>query len=177
MRCRECLVTFAADLADEVTIPDDVEKPKRADFKEWANVVSRQVESREDPRSYLQQVARATWNFVAWLTHARNATHYDAVQAVEATGHCVTLFVSAVLYAEQDGPSRCPDCGSYRMVGDMRWSDDRTEFIFMQLCESCGYETETHRDPVPDPESFADYEPPPPPPEGDSCRPLPYRRT
>ena len=148
MRCRECLLTFARELATDRMMEGESERPKTADFKAWVALVARRIESREKPRSYLKAVANTVWDYVSWLTHPRDATRNDGHQAISATIQVVTTFGAAVGRWERGEPDRCPECGSYRLHFDVRWSDegggdedgDDAELLSVSLCEACGWE-------------------------------------
>jgi len=144
MRCRECLLTFARELATERMMNGESEPPKTADFKGWVTLVARRIERREKPRSYLKNVANTVWDYVAWLTHARDATRNDGHQAIYATIRVITTFGAAVGRWERGDPDRCLECGSYKLFFDTRWSDEdndeHAKLLNITLCESCGWE-------------------------------------
>lgn len=50
MQCREALLSFARELATDEIAPEGVERPKTGDFKGWAQLVARQIESRSRDR-------------------------------------------------------------------------------------------------------------------------------
>lgn len=85
-------------------------------------------------RSYLRKLARETWDFVNWLTHAKNARYHDAELGVAAVEHFLATMSATLLRAGREDLGRCPRCDSYALAAGR--------------CRHCDWE---------DP----DYEPPP----------------
>lgn len=139
MRCRESLLAFVKDVADPSMIPAGEEPPKGGDFVHWTEAIARHVTPNSPRlRRYLQKTAAATWELVNWLTHEKNAIRFDAHIAVQATSSTLMALGMALVRHERGEPSRCPDCGSYRVVGDWRSEPD----AYVNLCEVCGWEAE-----------------------------------
>jgi hypothetical protein len=143
MRCREALLVFIKDLADDSLVPTGKETPKRADFVNWSALIADHLA--RGPRmarlrSYLKLSAQATWELVNWLTHTANATRFDAEAAHDATGHLLGLFGMALVRMERDQPDRCPRCTSYRLVSDFRHENGE----YVTLCAACGWESPQH---------------------------------
>jgi len=144
MRCREALLAFVRDQGDASIIPDGTEAPKRGDFVHWSALIADQVASGRHAsrmRSYLKTVAQVTWELVNWLTHAANATRFDAEAAHDATGHLLGVFGMSIVRAEKGAPDRCPRCSSYRLVSDYRHEDGENG-VYVTLCAACGWERE-----------------------------------
>lgn len=142
MRCRECLLAFIRDLAHEGMIPEGQIPPKRGDFIHWSEHVADAIAAGSgsaDLRSYLKSVARATWQLVAWLTHASNATRLDGRIAVNATEHVLASFAMALVRFERGVPDRCPQCSSYKLTSDYR-PEVNAESPYITRCEACGWE-------------------------------------
>ncbi len=145
MRLRECLIAYAQETSGDVTIPEGSESPKRADFKAWARLLVGTIApgaSAKEVRSYLNAMASETWDLVAWLTHAANATRTNAEIALDATRHLLDILTLGLIRAKRGDPLRCEDCGSYQVVHEYRLDEDETtiwdeEFL---LCEVCGWE-------------------------------------
>ena len=138
MRCRECLLDLVAATAKDEMVPPGEEVPKRGDFLYWSRLLANTVahgSSAERVRQYLKTVAEETWQLVAWLTHAKNATWADGKLAVDATENVLAAFSMAVIRHERGAPERCPRCSSYRLTTDYR-SDIDAE---VTLCETCGW--------------------------------------
>jgi hypothetical protein len=99
------------------------ESPKRADFIHWSEIIARTIahgSSAEEIRGYLRTLAKATWQLVNWLTHAKNAVRADAQVALESTAHTLATFGTTLLRHERGVPERCPSCLSYQVTLDFR---------------------------------------------------------
>ncbi len=75
-------------------------------------------------------MAVETWDYVNWLTHAKNAIRMDAEIGLKAVEHLLGVFTAARL--RQAGvPGRCTACGSYEVVGGVcrhcDWTDPSYE--------------------------------------------------
>lgn len=142
MRLRESLLAFVHDRAGDATVPEGVDPPRRSDFKGWSDllaVTASPGRSGAKVRRYLRTMARETWDLVAWLTHAANATRPDAETALKATENVLATFALGLLRATQGEPVRCPSCGSYRVV-EQHQRDEQGLLLdeTYLLCESCG---------------------------------------
>jgi hypothetical protein len=152
MRCREALLSFIHEAARDKFVRSGQTAPKRSDFIHWGELIVDVVaagRSASHRRSYLKSLVREAWEYVAWLTHARNAVPSDAVLAIEATGHTLTLLGMAIVEHEKGGPDRCPECGSYRILGDGWLSDDGSVWESKDVCASCDWESEVEREVLP----------------------------
>jgi hypothetical protein len=139
MRCRECLITFVRAAAKPAMVPHGQEPPKAADVLHWSELIADTVASGSraaEIRGYLKALARATWQLVAWLTHAANATRYDGTLAVDATYAVLNAFGAAILRHEQPTPDRCSRCSSLRITIVTHPEFDSGEAI---VCEGCGW--------------------------------------
>lgn len=119
VRLRECLISFAADVANEGLVPADEEAPKNADVVGWSDLLADRLasgSSAEHLRSYLKKMTKETWSFVNWLTHAKNARHEDAEFGLAAVSHLLASFTSARLRWSHEGHARCGKCGSYSVA-------------------------------------------------------------
>jgi hypothetical protein len=150
VQCRETLVSFVHGLQSEALVPEGEASPKSSDFIHWSEHIANAVapgSSNDDLRGYLKAVAKATWQYVSWLTHAKNAVRLDSDLAVETVGHLLSVFEQAIERKERGGPDRCPSCGSYRVVGDSRYDGQSARILHRRLCEACewteAYEPET----------------------------------
>ncbi len=101
-------------------------------------------ESSDTVRSYLKGTAKATWQLVSWLTHARNAHRVDAMIALRATESVLVDFSMAVTRLQRGTPDRCPPCSSYRIASDFR-PDLDPEPGYVSVCESCGWSDDPGR--------------------------------
>lgn len=120
VRLREGLVSFAAEIAADDLVPPGTDAPKGADVVGWTNLLANTVAAgtgAERLRSYLKKLTRETWDYVNWLTHAKNARNYDAEIGTAAVSHLLATITAARLRWAQQGHSRCDECGSYSMAG------------------------------------------------------------
>lgn len=137
VRLRECLVSFAAEVSGDELVPEGEEAPKAADVVGWANLLIDALApgpGAKHWRSYLRKLTRETWDYVNWLTHAKNARFEDAEFGVAAVEHFLACATATFLRAAKESHRRCSECGSYAMSAER--------------CRECGW-----TDP--------DYEPPP----------------
>jgi hypothetical protein len=120
VRLRECLVSFAAEIADDDLLPAGTDAPKRADVVGWTNLLANTLAAGASAarlRSYLKKLTRESWDYVNWLTHAKNARNYDAEIGTAAVSHLLATITAARLRWTQHGAARCDECGSYSMAG------------------------------------------------------------
>ena len=145
MRLRECLITFAQDTSERATVPEGSEPPQKSNFKGWAELLAQAAAPGphgKQMRSYLRTMALETWDLVAWLTHATNATRSDADTALDAVSHLMQVLSLALIRQERGEPTRCPTCGSYQVTMD--YHSDEGEMTPFLRCEACGAEAEQH---------------------------------
>jgi hypothetical protein len=78
----------------------------------------------------LKKTAAETWEYVNWLTHAKNAVRMDAEIGLKAVEHLLGMFTAARLRLGR-ASLRCEECGSYQLVaGECRhcgWLDPSYE--------------------------------------------------
>ncbi len=129
VRLRECLVSFISEATSDELVPADAQRPKNADFKGWTDLLANRLaggESAARLRSYLKKLAVETWEYVNWLTHAKNAVRVDAEIGLKAAEHLLGVFTTARLRLGRTC-TRCPTCGSYQVVagtcGHCGWVD------------------------------------------------------
>lgn len=129
MHLRECLISFADETRSDELVPEGAVTPKAADFVSWAELLANALgagKSSARLRSYLKALVGETWQYVNWLTHAKNARRADAEIALKAVEHLLGMFTAARLRAERR-PARCQECGSYEVLaGECRhcgWLD------------------------------------------------------
>lgn len=166
MRCREALISFVHDSADDAFVPEGETTPKLSDVVHWTELIANALapsKSGAALRAYLKAIAKQTWDYVAWLTHAKNAGRLHADIAVEGTAQVISAYGLSLLDRDKGAAERCPSCGSLR-VGDESWLDSESgEWVSRDLCEACGWSTPEDRqklEPLPP-------RPPAPPPEGE----------
>jgi hypothetical protein len=64
MRLRECLVSFASEVADDHLVPEGGEKPQAANVIAWADLLINELargSSADCLRSYLKKLTKETW--------------------------------------------------------------------------------------------------------------------
>jgi len=92
-------------------------------------------------RAHLKASADATWELVGWLTHHKNAIREDAQYVMDATEQLMLNTLSIVIRSERPKPTRCPTCGSYRVISDFRSElMYKVDHPYIELCEACGWE-------------------------------------
>ncbi len=127
VRLRECLVSFIAETSSDELVPTGQAAPKAADFKAWSELLANRLAeggSNAHLRSYLKKLAVEIWEYVNWLTHAKNAIRMDAEIGLKAVEHLLGTFTAARMRLAQQ-PLRCGSCGSYHLIGG--------------TCERCGW--------------------------------------
>jgi hypothetical protein len=114
-------------------VPEGTQRPKRADFRAWTELLANTLaagESAAKLRSYLKKLAAETWEYVNWLTHAKNAVRMDAEIGLKVVEHLLGMFTAARLRLGR-ASLRCEECGSYQLVaGECRvcgWVDPSYE--------------------------------------------------
>jgi hypothetical protein len=114
-------------------VPEGTQAPKHADFRAWTELLANALaagESAAKLRSYLKKIAAETWEYVNWLTHAKNAVRMDAEIGLKAVEHLLGMFTAARLRPDRTSP-RCENCGSYELLaGECQhcgWADPAYE--------------------------------------------------
>jgi hypothetical protein len=142
MKCRECLLAFVRDAQIDVSIPEGAERPKRADFVRWAELIADWAapgSHSKDVRTYLKQLAGSTWPLVNWLTHISSAVRHDAELIVSATNQMLVSFAAALIRRESQLPDRCPKCASYQ-VESFYVPELEEDPPYVLVCNACGWE-------------------------------------
>ena len=159
-RLRETLIVFIGESVEDHMLPPEADRPKDADFKGWMSVLANYLapgESNQRLRSLLKSLASESWDFVNWLTHARNAVRYHGEVALGIVASALAAFGSAVDLQRKPRPNRCEMCGSYRLVSDYRRElepadseNDPSVNPYVLVCVACGHEApETPVEPLP----------------------------
>lgn len=151
VRCRETLIAFVQALGRPDIVPEGQVAPKKSDFIHWSELIADAVapgESSAELRGYLKTVAKVTWQYVSWLTHAKNAVRFDSDFAVGMVAHLLSGFEQALERRERGGPERCPSCGSYRVVGDLKFDRETETISHRRLCEACDWAEEFVPEPL-----------------------------
>lgn len=96
VRLRECLVSFVGETPRRRAGADSQSAPKAADFKGWTELLANRLAAGESAarlRSYLKKLAVETWEYVNWLTHAKNAVRIDAEIGLKAVEHLLGTYI------------------------------------------------------------------------------------
>jgi predicted RNA-binding Zn-ribbon protein involved in translation (DUF1610 family) len=140
MRCREALLSLIRSTANDAFVPAGAVRPKLGDFIHWSELIADSAaagSSAREIRGYLKDITRATWQFVNWLTHAAEATPFDAHIAIDATQNTLSTMARVILRFERGAPTRCPECSSYRITSTTLAQSRRSREVL--VCESCGW--------------------------------------
>lgn len=134
VRLRESMVSYAGEVQDDRLVPDGVERPKSADVIGWTNLLTDHLaggSSSGQLRSYVKKLGRETWDYVNKLTHAKNATRWDAEIGAAAVSHFLATITATTMRSAAGAQPRCADCGSYRVENGRcvrcRWTDPSYE--------------------------------------------------
>lgn len=120
LRLREAMVSYVVEVQDDGLVPDGVERPKSADVVGWTNLLTDHLASDHSSgqlRSYVKKLTRETWDYVNRLTHAKNATRWDAEIGAAAVSHFLSVIAATTMRWAAGKQLRCADCGSYRVEG------------------------------------------------------------
>lgn len=134
MRLREYLVSFVAETRSEDLIAAGEVAPKAADVKAWTALLADRLAGGAPAaslRSYLKKISAETWDYVNWLTHAKNAIGLDAEIGLKAVEHLIGVFTASRLRYEVP---RCGACGSFGVIAGER--------------RHCGRADENHEPPM-----------------------------
>jgi hypothetical protein len=130
VRLRECLVTYAVEIADDDLVPEGTEAPKGANVVGWTNLLVQRLatgSSSQQLHSYVTKLVRETWDYVNKLTHAKNAGSYDAEIGAAAVSHFLSTITAVRMRWAAGDRQRCATCGSYRVAAGTclrcGWSD------------------------------------------------------
>ena len=136
VRLRECLVSFIGDACTDDLAQPGTTVPKGSDFKGWTELLANHLaagDSLGKLRSYLKKNSVETWEYVNWLTHAKNAIRLDAEIGLKAVEHLLGIFTAARLRIVQS-IARCEGCGSYSVAAG--------------TCQRCGRLDRSYEAPV-----------------------------
>lgn len=101
MRLREVLLTLIEKFSTlDLEMPEGIELPKQdGNFKGWAEIYASILApgaSAARLRKLLKSQSDSTWEYLGWLTHARNATITDGRIAWSATNELIETFLFAL---------------------------------------------------------------------------------
>ena len=126
---RECLVSFVGEVRSDDLVSEGQTPPKAADFKGWVELIANDLAAGDSSarlRSYLKRLSVETWEYVNWLTHAKNAVRMDAEIGLKQVEQLLGMFTAARMRQVSRGPTRCQTCASYAVVAG--------------TCDHCGWQ-------------------------------------
>jgi len=141
MRCRECLLEIIRAYGTTAILRPDTEPPKRGDFVGWSQAIAAYLfpgARGEEARDHLKALAKTTWQYVNWLTHAANAANVHARLANDSTGRLLLTITELMNTDERDSPERCPSCGSYQLELQ-RTSEGLPDHSGLKACRRCDW--------------------------------------
>lgn len=116
---RECLISFAHEVADDSIVPQDGQRPKASDVVGWLNLFAGALapgDSNARLRHYLRALIEPTWSYQQTLLHKKGATRLDAEIGIASVEHLVSCFTAAIMRV-RDQRSRCKECDGYVVGG------------------------------------------------------------
>lgn len=141
VRCRECLVSIVHCAQDAMQFPELTPELKRSDFVGWSIAIADTAlagESQKPRRQMLKSSAKAAWDFVNWLTHARASHLNDAEAASAATSQTMRLITTACIRHMRDVPDLCPACGSPQLTRERGTNSDEPDKVYERpACADC----------------------------------------
>ncbi|HUY44681.1 MAG TPA: SEC-C domain-containing protein [Streptosporangiaceae bacterium] len=147
MRLREALLTLGAKLADQgYQSAEGAAELQKGNFKAWAALCADSIAAgsgSQHLRALLKALGEKTWNYVAWLTHARNAGRSDAQIALSAVSQAIDAFIAAISRQRLGAQARCPVCASYQLTAVPALDGGH----WVKVCAACGWEAPA--DPLP----------------------------
>ncbi len=147
VRCREALIAFVQEHADDEWVGELEARPKASDVKGWGTIFSQRLADGR-VRAYMSSLVERTWDLTVWLQHYDNATPLDAEFVVDATGHLLQKFGMLIRQREEGPPRRCPRCGSYSLHEDIEVVDESEVdnadegFLTSDVCRACEWRSE-----------------------------------
>ena len=148
IKCRDALLAFGREHANEDWIVHVEDKPKLSDFKGWSDLYAKSLASGR-MRRYLKEIAHKTWDIAVELQHDSNATGWDAEQVIDATDNVLNSFSTAMIKHVRDEPQRCPKCESYRFgrTGHVDERDGVEGYLSYDVCSACSFQDNESFDP------------------------------
>lgn len=133
---RECLISFAHEIAEAGVTPDGTAHPKSSDVVAWAQLFAEAIApgaSNARLRRYLKALVEPTWDYQQHLLHNKNATRLDGEIGLQGVAHLISSFTAAVLRSHQE-TARCLKCHAYAVDGG--------------VCRRCGWEDPDYESPT-----------------------------
>jgi len=118
MQLRECLLSVSSVMQRRVSLPEDIVRPKAADFNGWSELFLNHLcpgRKNEAVRKYLKAHSEKTWALVGALTHDRNAEEMPTSIAMAAVDTLVTDHLQLVMQEQVARFKECPNCNSRKI--------------------------------------------------------------
>jgi hypothetical protein len=142
VRCRECLLDTVHAMQEFVAAPVGADL-QVSNFLAWAELIadaSLAGRNQKARRRLLKSTARECWEFVNWLTHARNSHFNDVEAAIEATEQTLGLFTTACIRHLRGVPDACPSCASQRLAPERGFLSTKPDRLYERpVCQACGW--------------------------------------
>ncbi len=93
--CESVWLSFVGETRNDEMVPAGQSPPKASDFKGWTELLANELAAGESSarlRSYLKKLVLETWEYVNWLTHAKNAARMDAEIGLRSVEHLLGMF-------------------------------------------------------------------------------------
>lgn len=140
--CREALLAFGHDHADDEWVGVPADPPKRSDFKGWGSIFAEKLAD-DRIRAYVKDLVDGTWDLAVWLQHYAGASPWDAEVVLGATAHLLGFFAVLLRRRELGAPERCPRCGSYALDEDVEVVEEPEQgFLKSDVCRSCEWRSD-----------------------------------
>jgi hypothetical protein len=98
-RLRGCMIAFISETARGGPAPAADGSHQAAEVRAWANLQASSLAAgnpKRHLRSHLTELSVATWDYINWLTHTRNATRVDAEVGLKEVYHFLSVFGGGV---------------------------------------------------------------------------------
>jgi hypothetical protein len=140
MHLRECLLTLVAAVRRRTQLDPEVASPQDANFIEWSNLLMDGLcpgSSNDNLRQHLKHLAKETWPFVNWLTHAKNADKTASSMGIHSCNTVVGHFIQVVERQRTEAIERCPVCKSrnIRTHFDPEIGEDGDYYLSCGACD------------------------------------------
>jgi hypothetical protein len=143
VRCRECLLSLVHAVQNAIDLPVARADVKHSDFTAWSEVIADTAlagANQKARRQLLKASAKASWQFVNWLTHAKRSHLHDAEAALAATEQTLGLFTTAYIRYLRGVPDSCPSCGSQRLAPERGLLSTEPDKVYERpICKACGW--------------------------------------
>jgi formate dehydrogenase maturation protein FdhE len=140
MQLRECLLALIAVVRRRTEIETAATSLQDANFIEWSNVLMDNLCSgahNQNLRQHLKHLAKETWQFVNWLTHAKNADKTASAIAIHSCDTVIAHFVQVLERQRTKALEQCPLCNSrnVRTHFDPEIGEDGDYYLSCGVCD------------------------------------------